>query len=678
MRLTDGLIVREISLVDRDVWVVKEPRSEQFFFFNDSEWSLLKSLPKRSITRDRSANPQYQEQVDQFYAIAATQGLIVGHSQSVTPTRDSLRSNWLSNPLAIRVPGFDPSEELDRILRYSNWFHLRFIWLLVGLAVLTVILHLDAFMSDVSRATYQLTVVSGSSWFLFLCALTIVKIVHEVAHGLVCQSLGGRCREMGVMFLFGVPCLYCDVSDAWLIRDRWSRIAVSAAGMMAEWIFASIATLVWASTHSGWVHDLAAMLVIVASISTVLVNANPLLRYDGYFMLSDWVGVPNLSAESDAALREVVVDREPWQPRIGLVLYAVASGLYRLIVIGLLLWVLASTVTGWIGVGAAFPVASWVGWKMTRRWFSLGTDLVARRTFAALGCGLLMFTVWMPLPQTIRIGGLVRAVGERNVYAPATGTMQSDNRSVRQDDRSLQMEVLQSRGLVDELTIGMRSLELIRFNQPEITASLPTWRQRLESANERLAHLSQQTNRLVLEWNLSETLFSPSRRETRRDANRPDRQGWTGLPLEQSNRHAVIERGTLLGRVGHRRRRVVSTFVPGEWIDRIRPGQTATVGMPSWEIGSLTGHVVNVSRNPVDELPPEVITTKWVMPDSMMGKGRPSQSAHYEVRIEVSGQEHRESPLPTRMVVPVRLHLSSQSIWGSLIDSLRATVIWAF
>ncbi|TWT87957.1 hypothetical protein [Neorhodopirellula pilleata] len=682
MRLADGLIVREIELVDRNVWVVKEPRSDQFFFFEQHEWSLLKSLPDLGRLVEGQTHDGNRDQTEPFFAHAAKQGLIVGHPQSIQPVSERRRGMALSNPLAIRVPGFDPSQSLDRILRYRNWFQYRVGFAMVVVSVLLVLFHLDAFVADVSRATYQLGVVSGSTWLTFLFAVAIIKIVHELAHGLACHSLGGRCREMGLMFLFGVPCLYCDVSDAWLIRDRWSRIAVSAAGMIAEWIVASIAVLVWVSTHSGWVHDLAAMLVIVASVSTLIVNANPLLRYDGYFILSDWWGVPNLSAEASAALREWAIDREPWRPRWGLVVYAILSGLYRFFVIGVLLWVIGRWITAWIGVGAALPVAIWIGWLMLRRWFSIGTELVTRRMRAIAFAGLSVFVLALPFPQTFRGGGIVKAMDERNVYSPATGTIQSSNDHTEQTDWSLEMDLLKARGLVEELTIGLRSLELSRFDQPSISSTLPTLRKRLESAKAREAVLSRQADRLRTTWSQSERLFEPTRKESFHGFDTTHRSTWVDLPLDKFNDNAVIERGTLLGRVGDHRRRVVSVFIPGDQIDLVRLNQTATACLPSLASGSLTGTIVDVSQNPVDELPPELVTAKWILTDPMgqplTDRGRAPRSTHYEVRVAIDESDDLTNPLPTRMIVPVRLYLSNRSTWERWVEWFRTNVTWAF
>ena len=179
-------------------------------------------------------------------------------------------------------------------------------------------------------------------------ALALVKIVHELAHALTCVHVGGQCHEIGLLLLVFTPCLYCDVSDAWSIASKWRRIAVSAAGVIVEVCLAAAATLLWWFSAPGAFHTLCLHIMIVCSVSTLLLNGNPLLRYDGYYVLADWLEVPNLGQQSQALLNRLLAgfflgivppaDRSlPQRSRGLLVAYAVVSALYRwLIVLGIL------------------------------------------------------------------------------------------------------------------------------------------------------------------------------------------------------------------------------------------------------------------------------------------------------------------------------------------------------
>src|SRR5262249_36784145 len=125
-------------------------------------------------------------------------------------------------------------------------------------------------------------------------ALGCVKIVHEFGHGLSCRAFGGEVHEIGLLVLCLSPSLYRNGSDAWALPNRWHRIIISAAGIWVELIIAAIATFVWWNTPSQpFVNNLALCVMIVCSVSTVVFNANPLMRYDGYYVLLDWLEIPN-------------------------------------------------------------------------------------------------------------------------------------------------------------------------------------------------------------------------------------------------------------------------------------------------------------------------------------------------------------------------------------------------
>ena len=108
------------------------------------------------------------------------------------------------------------------------------------------------------------------------------------------------------MFLVFVPCLYCDVSDAWLFPSRRQRILVSAAGMIVEITLASVATLLWFFSVDGPVQTICLTVMTICTVSTLLANGNPLMRYDGYFILSDLIGIPNLAGESTGLISQKV------------------------------------------------------------------------------------------------------------------------------------------------------------------------------------------------------------------------------------------------------------------------------------------------------------------------------------------------------------------------------------
>ena len=124
--------------------------------------------------------------------------------------------------------------------------------------------------------------------------LIVTKSIHELGHGLMCKHFGGECHEIGFMLLVMTPAMYCNTSDSWLLPNKWHRIAIGGAGMYVEIVMAAICTFIWWHTQPGVIHYMALNVIFLCSITTLLFNANPLLRYDGYYMLSDYLEIPNM------------------------------------------------------------------------------------------------------------------------------------------------------------------------------------------------------------------------------------------------------------------------------------------------------------------------------------------------------------------------------------------------
>ena len=119
-------------------------------------------------------------------------------------------------------------------------------------------------------------------------------MLHETAHGLACKRFGGTVGSAGFTLLFFMPLAYVDVTSSWRFRSKWQRIATAAAGIYAELFVASIATMVWAASSPGTLQTMALNIALTAGVSTLVFNANPLVRFDGYFILSDLLEMPNL------------------------------------------------------------------------------------------------------------------------------------------------------------------------------------------------------------------------------------------------------------------------------------------------------------------------------------------------------------------------------------------------
>lgn len=210
------------------------------------------------------------------------------------------RISWrqkLMNPLALRFCLFDPDQFLNRSIGWVRplftkvaiivWF---FVVAIAALLVLVNSTKLTAAMSDNIMAPENLLLL----WFLY----PVIKACHEFAHAYTVKLWGGEVHEMGITLLIMIPVPYIDASSVWSFRERRKRVMVGAAGIIAELFLAALGLFVWLTVEPGLVSQAGLFIFMTGAISTVIFNANPLLRFDGYFMLQDLIEIPNLASRS--------------------------------------------------------------------------------------------------------------------------------------------------------------------------------------------------------------------------------------------------------------------------------------------------------------------------------------------------------------------------------------------
>ncbi|HWL75210.1 MAG TPA: biotin/lipoyl-binding protein, partial [Burkholderiaceae bacterium] len=157
---------------------------------------------------------------------------------------------------------------------------------------MTAIWHLFAYGPKVAQNSN--VIFRPEHWLTMALLWLALKLGHEFFHALACKKYGGNVNRAGVMVILLAPVAFVDVTSSWRFPSKWQRIITAAAGMYFELCVAAIGVIVWCHTRDGWVHRLAGEASIIAGIGTLLFNANPLMRFDGYFVLSDLLGIPNL------------------------------------------------------------------------------------------------------------------------------------------------------------------------------------------------------------------------------------------------------------------------------------------------------------------------------------------------------------------------------------------------
>ena len=177
---------------------------------------------------------------------------------------------------------------------------------LLALSALSLVLvKFDVFQSKLPEF-HQFFNLKNAIWLSIVLGVT--KVIHEFGHGLSCRAFGGEVHEMGFLFLCFSPAMYCNVSDAWTLPSKWKRIIISFAGIYVELMIAAIATFIWWNSPAyPFLNNLALALMVVCSVSTVMFNGNPLMRYDGYYVLADWLEIPNLRDRCNRYLQRIVM-----------------------------------------------------------------------------------------------------------------------------------------------------------------------------------------------------------------------------------------------------------------------------------------------------------------------------------------------------------------------------------
>jgi putative peptide zinc metalloprotease protein len=375
LRMRPDLIVQRQTWQMREYWVLKDPLALKYYRFEEEEFAILQMLDGEATLEqiqesfERQFAPQRisAAELHRLIGMLHRSGLILadaaGQGTALRERFDERRKQerWaaLSQVLSLRFRGFDPDRLLDRLDRWFGWFFSTPATCVVALIALSALLLVGAEF-DVFRAKLPRfrEFFAAGNWYWLAVTLAFTKVLHEFGHGLACKRFGGQCHEMGVMLLCFTPCLYCNVTDSWTIPSKWRRAAIGAAGMYVELLLASLATFGWWFSHPGLVNSLCLNVMFVSSVSTLLFNANPLLRYDGYYILSDLLEIPNLRQKASAVLRATFAKwvlglperPDPFLParhRGWFALYSVASAVYGWVVTLSIFWFLYFLLKSW-------------------------------------------------------------------------------------------------------------------------------------------------------------------------------------------------------------------------------------------------------------------------------------------------------------------------------------------
>lgn len=622
------LVERPVVYQGREWTVVKEPLGRRFVRLAPWEAAVLDLLePSASLAslRDdwnRKFAPRRvtTREIQQFLVQLYEQGLVLsdapGQARPLLVRRSkAIRKKifqQLMSVLYLQLPGVDPERFLRRV---APWFYWVFSApaFLAAAALGLVALGLLAIDYDVfarKLPTFQ-AFFGPSNWTWLFLSLTIVKILHELGHAVASYRYGARCREMGAMLLVFMPALYCDVSDAWLLRDKWKRMAISAAGIYVELVLASLATIVWYFSQPGLAQEIALSTMFVCSVGTVVFNGNPLLKFDGYYLLSDLVEIPNLQETGSETLRRWILEKglgieQPenrsltprWQLFAGG--YSIVAAVYRILVIYSIFLFLRATFEpyGWesaayflsglsLVMAVGLPLFQWL------KFFAQPGRLhdVKRQHAWASGlvvAGALALVLWLPLPDYVRGPLETLPKDAAFVYCKAPGRLKAlhvrPGETVQAGDAILELENVDL-----EIACGERSIELARveaelrqlrsdrLRDPRQDRRLAETIERSVALKNELRQLAIQRAELIVRAPRSGTLFATPNWKSAGEKPTEELAERSGAIFDPANDGLPIEKGELICLIGDATLREAQVLVEQADVERVAAGQPATL-----------------------------------------------------------------------------------------------------
>jgi putative peptide zinc metalloprotease protein len=339
---------------------------------------------------------------------------------------------WMA-PVYLRLPLWDPDKFLTRTMRWVTPLFSRgglMAWVALWLIVAWNLLGRgDQLVSE----TAGMLTLSGMP--VLYVALVVLKAIHEMGHAYCCKKFGAEVPEIGLAFIVATPCAYVDASASWKLSSRMQRIAVGLAGMYFELFIAGLSAVIWVSTQPGFAHSVALSVFVVSSVTTLLFNINPLMRFDGYYVFADMIGVMNLRDRSARYIRSVlsrVVVGLGTFPRerswAWLISYGLGAAVYRALiafgicVLMLRLWPIAGLMlfAFFAFLMIVVPIARTLHWLWSHE------DTLPQRARSRVVAILLVAATpmalgWLPVSRTLVIDGVLEREHREILRAPSDG-----------------------------------------------------------------------------------------------------------------------------------------------------------------------------------------------------------------------------------------------------------------
>jgi len=574
----------------RSYWAVKDPVALKYHRLREEQYFLLSQLDGRrtleelqQLCRHRFPHTHWgltelQALISDLHEKRLVTSQRSGQAEGIgkqrqKSTQQKLMSGLMSF-LFIRFPGVYPEPFLRTVYPWIRWvFHPVAVCIVLSSVVAAMSLLAVNFDIAIRQMPEFQQFFAWPNLMYLSLTMAAVKVFHELGHGFTCHHFGAESHSIGLMLLVFSPTLYCDVTDSWMLPDKWQRILIAAAGIYVEIFFSAIALFTWWYSDTGLLHHLALNVFFVTTVSTVIFNLNPLMRFDGYYILSDLLEIPNLQQRSSRALQSAIgwhcfgiePQPDPFEPErshFWIVLFVIASSVYRAFVmvgIGLFLYtVLKPYRLQTLGIMlSTFSIGMMAGQflyqltKMVRtprqKPLSRRRILVTGIIITLLGAGIAR----LPVPIYIQAAVLIQPHNVQHVYTKTAGRMHVIN--IQSGGSVAEGGVIAT--LVNpELDDQLRELELqieIQKKRQRTAAAQENPAQKqlatntLASHRDQLQEVQQQRERLILRSPAAGKIVSAEyQTEPQHTDDNHSLNQWHGDPLTPHNQGAFIQPNT--------------------------------------------------------------------------------------------------------------------------------------
>ena len=697
--------------------VVKDPVALQYFRIREDELRVLELLDgTRSIdellVRLRIEFPSIQTSCQDLQLLItdfSRKGLIcstrTGRAQRILGENTKRRrQRFLAavlHPLFIKLPGWDPQPILKQLSPLTRWMFQPWAVCLTLMIILASWLQLAVRFEAIHSQMPAFS--SFFSWpnILFLwITLGATKVVHEFAHGLACHHFGGECHEIGVAFMIFSPCLYCDVSDSWMLPKKRHRILIAAAGIYIEVLISALALFLWSWTQPGLLHVLLMNTLMVTAATTVIYNANPLLRYDGYYMLADWLEIPNLRSRADREMQRLVLkvlsgvdlpdSHSPTHNRFLFVTYAVCSMVNR--------WVMVLVLTGClyhllkpVGLQNIALVALGLSVAVSLYRFTAGTSnplsFAGRNAMKPARLALTLMAViaavtaslMLPIPVRGHAPLVVEPAGMRNIYSQVDGVVEEimakpgDRVSAGQPLLRLRNDALEQELAELQSTLRKRQVEAILARTMNDSARQELAVESIGTVKEELNVLHAKLDKLTVmascDGLLIEAVASASRQNDAGNLN----------PLDEANQGAWLAARTHVCSIAPKQNAwQAMLFIDQAGHEKMQTGEHIEINLSDRPHDILHGRVLSVAPREENLVPPS-LSLKYGGPmatitDQASGSER-LPSAIYQATVAIT---ELDSELFTGMRGTGRFEISRPSLIGWISAYVRTTLDVAY